>query len=151
MITDEQIGRQSSEERIAWLNSLNADEDAIAHTPVGHRYSLVLISETKRFLEHELSAAHRLKFLEFLDSCTDNFLKAEAIALVEPMCDEAYQMVKEARKLGAAKALDVFARWEIFNAFVALNPSLLTAIKMSSGSSYGFRRSAQNADHSARQ
>jgi hypothetical protein len=100
----------------------------------------VIISETKRWLAHELSAAHRLRFLEFLDSCTDNFLTAEAIATTEPMCDEAYEMVKEARKLGAHKALDVFARWEVFSAFIALNPSLLTAIKMPRA--YHHRRSA---------
>jgi len=131
MITDEQIHGQSSEERHAWLDSLNADESAIVHTPVGHRYTLVIISETKRLLAMDLSAAHRLRFLEFLDSCTDNFLTAEAVAIVEPMCDEAYEMVKEARKLGASKALDVLARWEVFNAFVVLNPSLLRAIKIS--------------------
>ena len=133
MITSEQIGRQSSDERIAWLDSLNGDESAIVHTPVGHRYTIVIISEIKRRLLQPLSAAHRLRFLEFLDSHIDLVLTAEAIAAVEPMCDEALEMVEEARKLGAAKALDVFARWEIFNAFVALNPSILTAIKMSAG------------------
>src|SRR5260221_7092564 len=112
MITDEQIGQQSSEERHAWLDSLNDDETAIVHTPVGHRWTLVVISETKRLLLMELSAAHRLRFLEFLDHCTDTFLTTEAIAAIEPICDEAYEMVTEARKLGAAKALDVFARWE---------------------------------------
>jgi hypothetical protein len=130
MITHEQINRLSSEERAAWLASLNDDETAIVHVPTGHRYTLVIISETKRWLAHELSAAHRLRFLEFLDRCTDNVLTAEAIASVEPMCDEAYEMVKEARKLGADKALDVFARWDVFNAFIALNPSILIAIKM---------------------
>jgi hypothetical protein len=140
MITDEQIHRQSSEERSAWLNSLNEGESAIVHCPVGHRYTLVLISETRRLLSTNLSAEYRLRFLEFLDRCTDNFLTPEAIALVEPICNEAYEMVKEARKLGASKALDVFARWEVFSAFVALNPSLLTAIKMRPN--YYYRRRA---------
>src|SRR5258708_22261781 len=133
MITSEQIGRQWSDERIAWLDWLNGDESAIVHTPVGHRYTIVIISEIKRRLLQPLSAAHRLRFLEFLDSHTDLVLTAEAIASIEPMCDEALEMVEEARKLGAAKALDIFARWEGFNAFVALNPSILTAIKMSAG------------------
>jgi hypothetical protein len=130
MITSEQIGRQSSNERGAWLDSLNDDETAIAHTPAGHRWTLVVISETKRLLLMDLSAAHRLRFLEFLDHCTGTFLTAEAVSIIDPMCDEAYEMVEEARRLGAAKALDVFARWEVFNAFVALNPSLLSAIKI---------------------
>jgi len=143
IITSEQIGRQSSDERIAWLDSLNDDESVIVHVPVGHRYTIVIISEIKRMLLHDLSAAHRLRFLEFLDSHTDMVLTAEAIAAVEPMCDEAFELVKEARKLGAAKALDVFARWEVFNAFVALNPSLLSAIKLSSCRSRPFSKETQ--------
>ena len=138
MITSEQIGRQSSEERGAWLGSLNDDESTIVHVPVGHRSTMVVISETKRLLSMKLSAEHRLRFLEFLDSCTDTFLTAEAVSIIEPMSDEAYEMVKEARRLGAAKALDIFARWEVFNAFILLNPSLLTAIKMSAGRSRAF-------------
>jgi hypothetical protein len=130
MITSEQIGIQSSDERGTWLDSLNDDENAIVHTAIGHRYTFVIISEAKRLLAHELPTADRLRFLEFLDRCADKFLTTEAIAAIEPMCDEAHEMVREARKLGASKALDVFARWEIFNAFVALNPSLLTAITM---------------------
>jgi hypothetical protein len=122
-------------EHCAWMDSLNEDENAILYTPVGHRYSLVLISEAKRWLAHELSAEHRLKFLEFLDRCTGTFT-ADMIAQVEPMSDEAYEMVKEARKLGPGKSLDVLASWEVFNAFVALNPSLLTAIKMKPGHQY---------------
>jgi hypothetical protein len=116
-------------EHCAWLDSLNDDETAIVHTPVGHRYMLVVISEAKRMLLMDLPAEHRLKFLEHLDRRTDTFT-ADVIAQIQPMCDEAYEMVKEARKLGPGKSLDILARWEVFNAFVALNPSLLTAIKM---------------------
>jgi hypothetical protein len=127
-------------EHHAWIEAMNDDEKAILHCPVGHRYTLVMISEAKRMLLMDLSAEHRLRFLEFLDRCTDIFA-ADAIAQIKPMCDEAYEMVKEARKLGARKALDVLARCEVFNAFVALNPSLLAAIKMTSGR-YHQRRSA---------
>jgi hypothetical protein len=142
-VTDEGIyanGRTYAE-HCAWLASLNDDESAIVHTPIGHRWTLVVISETKRMLLGNVPTEHRLRFLEFLDHCTDTFLTAEVVAGVEPMCDEAYEMVKEARKLGAGKALDVFAKWEVFNAFIALNPSILTAIKMSAGR-YHHRRSA---------
>src|SRR5258708_7190455 len=143
IITSEQIGRQSSDERCAWLDSLNDDENAIVHTPIGHRWTLVVISETKRLLSMKLSAEHRLRFLEFLDSCTDNFLTAEAISIIDPICDEGYEMLRETRKLGAKKSLDVLARWEIFNAFVALNPSLLSAIKLSSCRSRPFSKGIQ--------
>src|SRR5260370_38083653 len=105
MITSEQIGRQSSDERIAWLDSLNDDESTIVHTPVGHRYTIVIISEIKRRLLQPLSAVHRLRFLEFLASHTDLVLTAEAIAAVEPVSGDALAMVQTARKLRAAKAL----------------------------------------------
>src|ERR1700682_6181406 len=103
MITDEQIHRQTYQERDAWLASLDDDETAIAHTPVGHRWTLVVISETKRLLSMNLSAEQRLRFLEFLESCTDNFLTAEAVSIIEPMGDEAYELLKETRRLGAKK------------------------------------------------
>jgi hypothetical protein len=130
MMTADQIARQSSEERSAWLASLNDDETAIVHSAVGNRYTLVFVSLVKRLLAAEMEPAYRLRFLEWLDKCADNWLTPEAIAAVDPMCDDGFEMVHEARKLGAGKMFDVFARWEVFNAFVALNPSLLTAIKM---------------------
>ena len=45
------------------------------------------------------------------------------------MPDEGREIIKEARKLGD-KWLDVVARWEVFTAFVAMNPTLLAALKM---------------------
>jgi len=132
MMTRDELAQLSSDERSAWLDSLSDDEDLVASTPPGYRYTLVVLSEAKRALLSDLPSEHRLKILEHLDRRTDTFT-AEAIAQIEPMCDEAHEIFQEAQKLGASKALDVFARWEVFNAFVALNPTLLTAIKMSGG------------------
>jgi hypothetical protein len=132
MMTGDRLAQLSSGERSEWLQSLSDDEALVAYTPVGYRYTLVVLSEAKRSLLADLPPEYRLKILEHLDRRTDTFT-AEAIAQIEPMCDEAYEIFKEAQKLGASKALDVFARWEVFNAFAALNPSLLTAIEMSGG------------------
>ena len=140
MITDGQINQQTDDERAAWLDSLDADEDLIVHCPTGHRYTLVFVSIVKMLLVEDMPPAYRLRFLEWLDKCGDQWLSADAIAAVQPMCADGYEMVKEAQKLGA-KALDVYARWEVFNAFIALNPSLLTAIKLTSVR-YHQRRSA---------
>jgi hypothetical protein len=130
MITDEQIDRQSGDERSAWLASLNEDESAIVHTPDGHKYTLVFVSLVKRLLVDEMEPAYRLRFLEWLDKCADTWLRPDMVAVIEPMCADGYEMVREAQKLGAGKMFDVFARWEVFNAFVALNPSILAAIKL---------------------
>jgi hypothetical protein len=117
-------------EHHAWIESMTDDEKAILYCPVGHRYTLVFVSLVKRLLAAEMEPAYRLRFLEWLDKCAANWLTPETIAALHPMCDDGYEMVREAQKLGASKMFDVFARWEVFNAFVALNPSILTAIEM---------------------
>ena len=91
----------------------------------GYKYTLVLASVTKRALQWEMPPKMRLEFLEHLDKMRDDFLTAEALALVEPIDDSAYEIVCEAMKLGPFKALDVYA--DKFDIFAALNPSLLLA------------------------
>jgi hypothetical protein len=130
MITEEEIDQQTHDERCAWLASLDADETLIVHTPCGHKSVLVFIAHMKRVLQSEIPTACRLKFLEGIASCRDHVLSEEAIAAIEPLSDEGQAIVDEAMKLGARQALDIFARWEVFAAFVALDPSLLEAIKI---------------------
>jgi len=113
-------------EHCAWIDSLNEDQTIILHTPIGHRYSLVMIAVTKRFLTTKLPTETRLKLLEFLER---EEASGFAVAMVQPICDDGYAIYREAQKLGAHKALDVYASWDVFNALVALNPSLLDAIK----------------------
>jgi hypothetical protein len=103
-----------------------------AACPIGHRYTLVSISVTKRMLEQKIPTAYRFKFLEHLDGMTtksESWLTAEMIAAVEPICDKGYEMVREAQKLGGHKALDAYA--EFFSTFAVLNPSLLAALILS--------------------
>jgi hypothetical protein len=112
------------------------DEQEIvaACTPRGHRYTLVLISIVKRSLEMEIPSDFRLKFLEHLDRMPakesgTTWLTAEMVAGVDPICNKAYEIVDEARKLGASKALDIYA--DQFPIFAGLNPSLMNALKQS--------------------
>jgi hypothetical protein len=51
------------------------------------------------------------------------------IAAVDPMDDKGEEIAREIRKVGPQKALDVYA--DTFTAFASLNPSLITALKMS--------------------
>jgi hypothetical protein len=139
MITSEQIGAMSGDEHRAWLDSLQGDEKEIVYCPEGHRSTLVLVSVVKRFLAAELETSWRLQFLEWLEKIGNNWITAPSVAVIEPMCDGGYEMVCEAQKLGAKKSLDVYGRYEVFSAFVALNPSILTAIKMPRA--YHYRRS----------
>jgi hypothetical protein len=56
------------------------------------------------------------------------YLTPAVIAAVEPMCNRAYEIVREAQKLGP-KALDIYA--DKFDAFAALNPSLISSLQLS--------------------
>lgn len=128
MMTEKQIHELSPDAHQAWIDGMSEDEKIILHTPVGYRYVLVSLAEVKWFLSTEMPAEYRLKFLEFIDSHADMFTP-EAIAAVDPMPAEGREMIKEARKLGR-KWLDVVARWEVFNAFISLNPSMMTALRL---------------------
>lgn len=99
------------------------------HCTKGNRYTLVLASTTKGCLKGEMPEQMRLEFLQHLDRMTDEYLKPEIIAMVQPMPDEAEELLREIRKLGPMEALDQYADPGVFRALVALNPSLLHAIK----------------------
>lgn len=129
MMTETQIGTMSDAERSARLHSLQSDEKQIVHCSSAHKYTLVVFSIVKRYLGEEMSPEYRLRFLNYLDKLSDSWLTAEAVAMIEPICDDGYEIVKEARKLGWQKAFDTFAKHEVFSAFVALNPSLMEAIR----------------------
>jgi hypothetical protein len=95
--------------------------------PIGHLYTLVMMSVTKRMLAMEIPVEYRLKFLEHLDknATRDIWINAEMIAAIDPICNKGYEIVREANKLGP-KALDIYAA--NFPTFAVLNPSLITAL-----------------------
>lgn len=121
---------------------------AASACPKGHRYTLVMISLTKRVLAEQMPASYRVQFLDHLEKMgsQDQFITPDVISAVEPVCDKGYEMILEAQKLGAAKALDAYA--EFFPAFAALNPSLMASLKLSpmyqERSEYQRRTSAMN-------
>jgi hypothetical protein len=98
---------------------------------MGHRMTLVCISIMKRYLAFEIDDFYRLKFLEYLDQWArdGNWINVEMVAAIDPICDNGYEIVQEAKKLGTKKSLDVYA--EVFPTFATLNPSLIAALKMS--------------------
>ncbi len=50
----------------------------MVNCPPGYRWTLIAISENKRWLSTNIPAELRLRMLEFFDRCTDSFLTAEA-------------------------------------------------------------------------
>jgi hypothetical protein len=126
MITEAQLDAMSEDERHTWLNSLRGDDYDIVHASLGSRYTIVMMSVAKNFLAGELPTDLRLKLLKFLDN---RQFSVEAIAQLEPMGDEGFEIYKEAMKVGS-KGVAVLGRLEVFSAFAALHPSLLAAVKM---------------------
>jgi hypothetical protein len=129
MMTSVQIDTMPEATRIAWLNSLQGDEKAIVHCPHSHKRMLVVFSVVKRYLAEEMPTEYRFRFLQYLDRLSADWLTAESVAMIEPMCDDGYEIVKEAKKLGWQKAFDTFVKHEVFSAFVALNPSQMQVIR----------------------
>lgn len=108
---------------------MTPDHEIVMRTPPGYRYTLVAIAIVKWFLSHDIPAEFRLKFLEFLDHAKE--FTPEAIAAVDPMPAAGRELYKEITKLGR-KWPDVAARCDVFDAFIAINPSIVTALRMPS-------------------
>lgn len=113
--------------------------------PAGYKYTVVIISTTKRALAGNMSAEYRLEFLNRLDRMAGNsetWLTADVIAAIEPMCEAGMEMYSEAAKLdrgtpGRPGFLDALANF--FPAFAVLNPSLIKALEMEPRRSGYFR------------
>ena len=127
MITNAQYVAMSDDERAAWLDSLQGDDYDIVHTPIGRRYTAVMLAVVKRFLTQKVSADCRLEFLQFIERQTDVF-SVDALAQLAPIDDEGFEIYDAAMSLGS-KGLDVLGRIDIFAALASLNPSLLVALK----------------------
>jgi hypothetical protein len=98
-----------------------------------HRELLVAFSVVKRYLAQDIPAEFRLRFLQYFErfeQLTGGWLSADAVAMIEPICDNGYEIVEETRKLVPPKQLlGVLAEPEAFSVFAALNPSLLKVIR----------------------
>jgi hypothetical protein len=106
--------------------------------PTGYKYTVIIISTTKRALAGNISREYRLEFLNHLDRMVNHqnnsWLTEAMIAAIDPMCDAGLEMLSEAMKLDKGKPgrpgmLDALAKF--FPAFAVLNPTLLTALELS--------------------
>jgi hypothetical protein len=115
------------------------EADLHAMTPPGYLYTIVIVSYFKRALVTiEMPVAERLHFLETINKCVDAYFTEAALAAIEPACDTAAEMIRECFKVDegnrrSGKSLDLLASREVFSHLVAVNPSLLTAIKLCRG------------------
>ncbi|HTC04893.1 MAG TPA: hypothetical protein VK749_15930 [Xanthobacteraceae bacterium] len=120
----------------AWLDSLTGDDLLIIHLPPGYQWMLVLASLEKRLLQGDMEPGLRLRLLESLNSMIHGLITADMLAMIQPMCDTAYQIWKEAKTLdregdqACMASFRVITSWRVFNHFLKLNPSILDAIRL---------------------
>jgi hypothetical protein len=107
------------------------DEQCIAGCR--HRDLLIGFSIVKRYLAENIPTEFRFRFLQYFEKfegLTNGWLSADAVAMIDPICDSGYEIVQETRKLVPSKELlGVLAKQEVFIVFAALNPSLIKVIR----------------------
>ena len=131
MIATNKRDAMTTEEHCAWLDSLSDDGWTIVHVPPGYLCNLIIISQLKCALAtNGATVGERMELLEGLNTFTDKFLTAEAVAAVEPACNTALKMVHEAMALNTNEMWRLMGRFDVFSEFAKLNPSLLTAIRL---------------------
>jgi hypothetical protein len=132
MIADHEIDAMKHEERCAWLDSLNADEEAIVYTPVGYRSTMAVVAWIKHgLMTEEMSANARLELLEGLAGLVDGAFSPAALAAIQPAGDVDAQMIRETFAVDdIGKTFDLLGSVEVFSHLAQLNPSLLEAIRI---------------------
>lgn len=133
--TPTQLEHMTEQERIVWTG-ITDDERLVLHTPVGYRYTMVLVALTKRILTtYELSVGDRLRMLEAINSFVDNVFTEAALAAIAPASDTEMDMIRECWRAdeGATRrgaSLDLMASQDVFAHFVKINPTLLASIRL---------------------
>jgi hypothetical protein len=136
MLTNKEIEAMTDEQRSAWLDGMTPDEKLVVYTPPGYLSTLVIVAYTKRALvSYEIPIGERLRMLETINGFVDTAFTAEALAVIEPACHTAMEMIHECLQVDEGKprlgkAFDLMASWEVFGHLLKLNPSMLAAIKL---------------------
>lgn len=136
MLTNMQLAAMTLEQRIAWLDGLTEDERHVVNVPVGYLYTLVIVAYTKRALvSSKTPVGERLRMLEAINGFVDGYFTEAALAAIEPARETEAEMIAECLNVDEGeprrgKGLDLLASWEVFGHLLALNPSLLAAIKL---------------------
>ena len=133
------------------MMEMTADEaEMVLHTPIGYRYTLVIVAYTKRVLvSYEIPVGERLRMLEAINSFVDNIFTEAALAVIEPACDTAMEMICECMKVDegnprCGKAFDMMGTSPVFGHLLKLNPTILAAIKLFPGNVALAAKSAKN-------
>jgi hypothetical protein len=118
-------------EHCAWLDSLVGDDYRIVHMPIGHLFSLALVSGFKRvLLTQQTTVRQRIKFLDGIAQCIYGCVTLEAVTAIEPCCETGEKMLLEIFSLPSSEQTQAFSKGDVFQLLAKLNPSLLTALRL---------------------
>jgi len=106
------------------------DEAEWINLPCGYWYELVLISAIKRLLQDDMPLEFRARFLELLNKKARGLISMAAVAAVTPAPDAAIAMLDEMKNLSIEDKFKVMRRLDVFEAHIALNPSIMEAISL---------------------
>ncbi len=113
------------------------EERAVLHFPCGYKHTLLFVAYCKHVLvNHEMRAGHRLEFLEWINKQVDIVIRADMLAIIEPMSVTEVKMMDEAQSLdregdpAGMGSFRVLTSADVFAEFIKLNPSLLKAIML---------------------
>lgn len=98
--------------------------------PSGYWYDLVAVSQIKRLLQKDMPADLQVRFLELVTKKARGLVPMEAVTVIKPACDAAMAMLEELESLSIDDRCRVMRRIEVFDAHIALNPSILDAVKL---------------------
>lgn len=118
-------------EHCARLDSLTGNEWRMVHMPIGHLFSLAIISSLKHALVTvKMGAGDRLKILDGIAEQVYGPVTSAAIAAIDPIDATGREMLREIMKLPREKQTAAFHEGDVFRLLAELNPSLLRALEL---------------------
>jgi hypothetical protein len=139
-VTNGQLEKMTQDDRSAWLDSMDDDEELVARCPSGTWHELVMTAYFKHaLLDVPMPAGERLRFLEFLDDIprrSISMLTREVVAAIKPANNALVKIIHEARALDRDEdrgqaSFKLLSSWECRWHALKVQPSLLEALRLS--------------------
>jgi hypothetical protein len=141
-VTNGQLEKMTQDDRSAWLDSMDDDEELVARCPSGTWHELIMAAYFKHaLLDVPMPAGERLRFLEFLDDMpnppnSSNLVTREVVAAIKPANNALVKIIHEARALDRDEdrgqaSFKMLTSWECKWLVLKAQSSLLEALRLS--------------------
>jgi hypothetical protein len=141
-VTNGQLEKMTQDDRSAWLDSMDDDEELVARCPSGTWHELIMAAYFKHaLLDVPMPANERLRFLEFLDDMPNPpnpcaLVTREVVAAIKPANSALVKIIHEARALDREEdrgqaSFKMLTSWECRWLVLKAQSSLLEALRLS--------------------